>query len=171
MREKNYQQTDIISAIRGKDKILEDDESDIVEKKKSLSPFDFAKDILFFKKGNLMDTEEGEKAFNPYMVLKILSMHDDIHDDVILFSALFDKYQQVLNKKQLYMGLVSTISQRRIDFKPFIKQKNEKHEIAEHVANYFKCSIKQASEYINIMGQDWVNTFKAKFGDFIEEGK
>lgn len=155
-----YVQYDIVAALKGKDKIFEEDtcEKD-VQFSKALNIFDYINDIMIYKVGNLLDTEEGEKGFNVFLVLKFLSME---HSFVQMLNYL-NKYSQHMTKKQVYLALLDIIPKTNMRLS-FIKKNEVDIQDINYLSSYFQCSNKEAIEYVNIMGLEWFNSFKLKLG-------
>ena len=105
--------------------------------------FEILKDISFGKKDNLDKEELFNKAFLPYMISRYLSMVPELSSYV----NIINKFQGVLDKKQIYHLLVSVIPKKHRFFK-YIK-KSKEVDIGE-IANYFEISLKEAIEYIKL---------------------
>ena len=122
--------------------------------------FDILNDIKLYKKGNLLDSSEYEKAFDKFMIMRFLSMNDDICEII----NYVNDFQDILSKKQLYNLLIELVPVTK-SYDPYIKSNAEEtSEGAKKVAEYYQCSIKDANEYIKIMGVDWLDILKSKFG-------
>ena len=159
-----YQQLDIMAALRGKDVIFEESKPDIEEKKK-VTLFEIVDDVRWGKTGKCLDTEAGKQAFVPFLVIKILSLDEDICQklNVIQF------YLNTLSKEQMYVMLLNLLPKKKCFNKGFGKKESELIDITPFIANYFQCSIKEAAEYRKIMGPEWTQLFIKKCGDFIHE--
>lgn len=122
--------------------------------------FDILNDIKIHKKGNLLDNSEYERAFDKFMIMRFLSMNDDICEII----NYVNDFQDILSKKQLYKLLVEIVPVTR-EYDAYIKSdKEEVQESATLVATYYECSIKEANEYIKLMGDTWIVVLKSKFG-------
>ena len=122
--------------------------------------FDILNDIKLHKKGNLLDIPEYERAFDKFMIMRFLSMNDDICEII----NYVNDFQDILSKKQLYKLLIEIVPVTR-SYDAYIKSdKEEVQESATLVATYYECSIKEANEYIKLMGEDWVVVLKSRFG-------
>lgn len=125
--------------------------------------FDIINDIKVYKRGNLLDAPEYERAFDKFMVMRFLSMNDD-NCEIVNY---VNDFQDILSKKQLYKLLVEMVPITKT-YDPYIKSDREEiFDGAKEVAEYYQCSIKEATEYIQIMGVDWLALLKAKFGHTI----
>jgi succinate dehydrogenase flavin-adding protein (antitoxin of CptAB toxin-antitoxin module) len=168
-KKSDFKQTDIVSAFRGKEVVFDLDEQDdkVETPKKSLSLFDFVDDIRKHKTGTLLDSEENQSSWNSYMILQTLSMKEA---DVPI-ANFFNKYQGTMTKKQLYTALIYLVPTDKRFYK-WIKNKSEvKHELSSFVAEYFECSQTQAIEYIHVMGEEWAESIKDKFGGMVSKKK
>lgn len=160
---KNLEQLDIIAAMHDRDVIVEKKEEKVLTEKKTISIFDFIKDIRIFKQGNMLDEEQNLSSFIPFMILRGLSMKES----ELEFCNFLSRYSSVLDKKEMYQLLLASIEKDPRGFYKWIKsEKEEKLEFIVHVSRYFKCSEKEAQEYIKLMGDDWATQVKEKFGDF-----
>lgn len=161
-------QTDIVSAFRGKDEVFDElDDEEVYTKKKAVGLFDFVNDIRKSKSGELLDAEENLSSWNSYMILQALSMKEDD----ILFCNFFNKYQSSMTKKQMYLAL-NYIIPRDNKFYTWIKNKKDpSHDLISFVSTYFECSSTESLEYINIMGDEWAENIKNKFGGVVSTKK
>lgn len=165
-KKQEYVQLDIMAAFRGKDVIFEEKKEELIESPKNkITLFDICKDITNFKTGKCLDTEEGKKAFVPYIILKVLSMNEEICPLLVHI----EPYVQVLSKEQMYMLLINLIPRDK-RYHAYIKSKEEEiqHEIGI-IQKYFECSKHEAHEYASIMGDEWAKNFITKCGDFSHE--
>jgi hypothetical protein len=95
--------------------------------------FDILNDIKIHKKGNLLDIPEYERAFDKFMIMRFLSMNDDICEII----NYVNDFQDILSKKQLYKLLVEIVPVTR-SYDAYIK--SDKEEIQESttlVSTYF----------------------------------
>lgn len=122
--------------------------------------FDILNDIKSHKKGDLLDNQEYENAFDKFMIMRWLSMNDEICE----YINYVNDFHEILTKKQLYKLLIEIVPITK-SYDPYIK--SEKEELIEgtyQVAEYYECSLKEAKEYIKLMGYDWLTDIRAKFG-------
>lgn len=165
-KKQEYVQLDIMAAFRGKDVTIEEKKEELIKASKDkISLFDICKDITNFKTGKCLDTEEGKKAFVPFIILKVLSMNAELCPLLVHI----EPYMQVLSKEQFYELLVNVIPRNK-DYHPYIKSKEEEiqYEIGI-IQKYFECSKHEAHEYADIMGDAWAKAFITKCGDFSHE--
>lgn len=151
-----YRQLDISKALKNKDEFIEVEVQSNNDTKK-VSLFDFVNDIRKFKSGTLLDDTENLKEFNPFMVLKTLSMKED---DIILCNYL-NKYQNTLNKEQFYQALLHLID-RDTSFYRFVSNKDVENQYLEHIISFFKCSTTEAKLYYDTFGKEWAEKIKDK---------
>jgi hypothetical protein len=122
--------------------------------------FEILNDIKVHKKGNLLERSEYEKSFDKFVILRFLSMNDDNCEIVNYINEFYD----VLSKKQLYALLIELIPITKT-YDAYIKHEKEiELEDPRLVSELYECSMKDAGEYIKIMGNDWFNDVKVKFG-------
>lgn len=122
--------------------------------------FDILNDIKVYKKGNLLDQSEYEKAFDKFMIIRFLSMNDDLCEIV----NFINDFQDVLSKKQLYKLLIDIVPVTK-SYDPYVKSEGVDYgDDVKKVAEYYQCSYKDAKEYIQIMGVEWLASVKLKFG-------
>lgn len=148
---------DVFSDWKEKPKFFGEDE--VVSKKKSYLT-DILNDIKFSKTGSVLDDEEAEKQFNSWLILKFLSMDEEMTEIV----NLVNEYQSVLSKKEFYHLLIEIVPKTK-KFAKYIKSVDRrKDERVEKVAKYYQCSFGHAREYIDIMGEEWSEEIISKFG-------
>jgi succinate dehydrogenase flavin-adding protein (antitoxin of CptAB toxin-antitoxin module) len=148
----------IEDALKGKESFVKSDEEDVKQKKLGL--FDFVNDIRKTKSGELLNDESNLTAWNSYMTLQALSMKEE---DIPLLN-FFNKYTSSMTKKQMYQSLTFWVPKDSRFYKWISKETAEKDEVSPYVSKYFSCSLKEAKEYVNIMGIEWAESIKEKFG-------
>jgi Mor family transcriptional regulator len=131
------------------------------DKPKSTALFDVLRDIKTKKQGNLLDVEgsECESVYNNFIASRFLSMNNDLCPLVNCVNHL----QDVFDKKNFYKLLIELIPQTT-SFDPYIKQQIAGEEYEEDVSQYYECSLKEAREYIKLMGIEWANQVHKSFG-------
>jgi len=131
------------------------------DKPKSTALFDVIKDIKYYKKGDMLDVEgsEAEAAYNNFIAMRFLSMNEGLCPLVNTVNHL----QDVLDKKDMYKLLIELIPETN-SFDGFIKAKTDKEQYEEEIAQYYECSIKEAREYVKIMGLEWAEQIHKSFG-------
>ena len=131
------------------------------DKPKSTALFDVIKDIKYYKKGDMLDVEgsEAEAAYNNFIAMRFLSMNEGLCPLVNTVNHL----QDVFDKKEMYKLLIELIPETN-SFDGFIKAKTDKEQYEEEIAQYYECSIKEAREYVKIMGLEWAEQIHKSFG-------
>jgi len=112
------------------DAVIGIDPSEFVEKKKAISPFDFANSINFTKE-NLIVDEWSEKQYNPYIVNKALSYGPDT---VIAGNEVNSRPH--LDKKMQYDFLLGIVSKRKRYNKWLKPEREEKLAILKEYYGY-----------------------------------
>lgn len=121
--------------------------------------FTIVDNIKKFKDVNLLDNSEYENAFNSYMVLRFLSMKSEICP-VLNYANV---YQDVFSKQEMNKLLCEIVPTSH-SFDSYIKQTQMTKQFEKEVSEYYECSIQQAREYIELMGNDWAKEISNKFG-------
>ena len=122
--------------------------------------FDILNDIKWNKTGTLLDTEEYEKAFNSFIVMRMLAQNAEACDWV----NMINEYQQTLSKKQLYKLLIEIIPKAKT-YDGFIKSMSlQDDDNIKYVSMYYECSLKESREYVQIMGTEWSQLIRNRFG-------
>lgn len=132
----------------------------VKKERKSNFLFDILDDIKWHKTGTLLDDPEHEKAFNNFIVLRMLAQNSDACEWV----NLINEYQQTLSKKQLYKMLVAMIPKEKT-YDGFVKSASlEDDDNIKYVSKFYECSLKEAREYVVVMGKEWSVEVKNRFG-------
>ncbi len=122
--------------------------------------FDILNDIKWNKTGALLDNEEYEKAFNSFIVMRMLAQNAEACEWV----NLINEYQQTLSKKQLYKLLIEMIPKAKT-YDGFVKSiSTEDDDNIKYVSMFYECSLKEAREYIAILGKEWAKEIRNRFG-------
>ena len=124
------------------DAVIGVDPSEFIEKKKAISPFDFANSINFTKE-NLIVDEWSEKQYNPYIVNKALSYGPDT---VIAGNEVNSRPH--LDKKLQYDFLRGIVSKRKRYNKWLKPEKEEKLEI---IKEYYGYNNTKAAEALRLL--------------------
>jgi hypothetical protein len=120
---------------------------------KQFSVFDWIKAIIDTKPSWETFSPEQQKQFNNYMIHRFLSMNPKYIEVV--------NYVQGLNlgeSKKLYEVYCFMIPQSKNTYSAYIKSNTKKAspEVAQHVAEYFECSVSEAEEYISLTDKKWL---------------
>ena len=106
------------------------------------NPFDFVKDVSYTKKDNMHD-EVDEKSYQPFLVNKSLSYHQD----AIFFVNEMNVRHSLDNRLQ-YSFFLNTLRKRQRFSKwekPYLSKK------LEVLKDYYQISIREAKEYMNLL--------------------
>jgi hypothetical protein len=106
-------------------------------------------------------TEDDWSSFNSFMIHKYLSMNMGYIE--------FVNYVQKIphdNKKQIYSIYRDMIPKRKVWLKYIGPKKKKKNndELANHIAKHFECSLGEADEYIDLLGNKGITGILYKFG-------
>ena len=122
--------------------------------------FDIINDIKWNKTGDLLDNEDYEKAFNSFIVMRMLAQNAETCEWV----NMVNEYQQTLTKKQMYTLLVALIPKAKT-YDGFVKSVSlEDDDNIKYVSKYYECSLKEAREYVIILGEEWSQGIRNRFG-------
>lgn len=93
-------------------------------------------------------SEENRKSFNHFMIIRALSMDEQIVEIMAGLYSVFDK----IPSPQFYQLLIAFVP-RSMKFYPWVKSKAMKNnkELLEYVAKKFKVPRYQANEYVNLL--------------------
>jgi hypothetical protein len=93
-------------------------------------------------------SDDDRKSFNHFMIIRALSMDDDLVEDMAELYPYFDK----IPSSQFYTLLITMVPKSNA-FCPWIKSKSMKHnkDLLELVSRRFQVPKYQANTYINIL--------------------
>ena len=114
-------------------------------------PFDYINSITVNKK-NIMETDEDEKSYIPYIVNRSLSMHVD----TILYANEMNR-QGFLDKKLQYDYLRTAIKAKKRYAKWLKKAKNED---VQAISSYYKYSNEKAKSVLGILTKEQIMEIK-----------
>ena len=109
---------------------------------KKRNPFDFVKSVSYDKKDIMVDDIE-EKAYQPFLINKALSYHQDS----VFFANEMNWRTHVDNRLQ-YLFFLNTLRKRQrfsTWSKPYISKK------LDVIKKYYQISQKEAKEYVNLL--------------------
>ena len=115
------------------------------------NPFDFVKSVSYDKKDLMVDEVE-EKAYQPFLLNKSLSYHQDS----IFLTNEMNVRHGVDNRLQ-YMFFLNTLRKRQRFSKwqkPYISKK------IDTVKSYYKISTKEAKDYAEILSDKQIRELK-----------
>ena len=122
--------------------------------KKAFSIFDFLKAIIDTKVSWETFDQEQKKVWNSYMIARFLSMNPKYLETVNYIQGL-----NIQDSKKLYEVYCFMIPQSKNTYSAYIKSNSKKTsspEVIQHVSEYFKCSTSEASEYIQLTDEKWL---------------
>jgi hypothetical protein len=127
---------------------------------KQFSVFDWIKAIIDTKPSWETFSPEQQKQFNNYMIHRFLSMNPKYIEIVNYVQGL-----NIKEPKKIYEVYCFMIPQSKNTYSAYIKSNTKKAspEVAQHVAEYFECSVNEADEYISLTDKKWLeNILTAK---------
>lgn len=115
---------------------------------KQFSIFDWIKSIIDSKQEWESFNVDQHKIFNNYMILRFLSMNPMYIEIVNYIQSL-----NIKDSKKLYKLLCSLIPQSKKTYSPYIKSSNKQPnpDLLKHISEFFQCSTREASDYIQLM--------------------
>ena len=125
--------------------------------------FDYINDILYQKKGHLLNNVDDESSFNLYMVNRWCSMYSTSIAKIVNLTA--NKYYSIFEtKKETYNFLLTMLPKvkfRRIHYiKKKSKTKDDTKEIVSQLAKSLELSEREISYYISTHKVDLENLKK-----------
>ena len=120
---------------------------------KSFTIFDWIKAVIDTKPSWETFSPEQQKQFNNYMIHRFLSMNPKYIEVVNYIQGL-----NIQDSKKLYEVYCFMIPQSKNTYSAYIKSNMKKSspEVAQHVAEYFECSVSEANEYISLTDKKWL---------------
>jgi hypothetical protein len=120
---------------------------------KPFSVFDWVKAIIDTKQSWNTFTPEQHKQFPNYMIHRFLSMNPKYIEVVNYIQGL-----NIQDSRKLYEVYCFMIPQSKNTYSAYIKSntKNASPEVSQYVAEYFKCSLTEAQEYISLTDKKWL---------------
>lgn len=120
---------------------------------KSFSIFDWVKAIIDTKPSWESFSPDQQKQFNNFMIHRFLSMNPKYIEIVNYIQGL-----NIKEGKRLYEVYCFMIPQSKNTYSAYIKSntKSTSPEVAQHVAEYFECSVNEAEEYISLTDKKWL---------------
>lgn len=140
--------------------------ADEAPKKKSV--FDHAKHIRQTRNPDYYTelSDDDKKTFNHFMILRILSMDENLVEDM----AFLYKYLDKIPSPQFYQLLIGIVP-KDYGYYPWVKFRVMKHnkELLSYISKRFQISTYQANDYVNILlmdnaGQEELNNILKAFG-------
>jgi hypothetical protein len=131
-----------------------------LKKKQVNNIFGWLDEIMLYKSNHSSFSNESWDKWNTYMVNRYLSM-DINYIDVVNYVQKINPQ----NKQQIYSIYREMIPKKKLWLK-YTKNENKKNykEIPDYIAKYFKCSLKEANEYIYILRKSGVQEILGNMG-------
>lgn len=125
--------------------------------------FDFINDILFKKKGELLNNIDNESGYNLYMLNRWLSMYSTSIATIVNLTT--NKYYSIFETKQesykFMLKMLPKVKPRRIHYiKKKQKQKDETKDIIKQLAAQLEISEREINYYISTHNVDLENLKK-----------
>ena len=108
------------------------------------NPFDFVKSVSYDKKDLMVDEVE-EKAYQPFLLNKSLSYHQD---SVFFINEMNNRHH--LDNRLQYVFLLNTLRKRQRFSKwekPYVSKK------LDTLKEYYQISTREAKEYVNLLSE------------------
>jgi hypothetical protein len=120
---------------------------------KQFTVFDWVKAIIDTKQSWETFTPDQQKVFNSYMLNRFLSMNPKYIEVINYVQGL-----NIKDNRKLYEVYCWMIPKSKNTYSTYIKSniKKASPEVAQHVAEYFECSTKEAEEYIQLTDKAWL---------------
>jgi len=129
--------------------------------RKTLTLFDWIKEIILNKSNYKSFTQDDWAAFNPYLIHQFLSMNPQ-------YLELIDLIQEFHNieKEKLYRIYSNLIPKNNKTYYPYIKSKTLKlnEDKLKYICTLYECSYQEANEYIGITPPEYLDFILDKFG-------
>lgn len=119
-----------------------------------MNPFDFVKDILQDKKDLIVD-ELTEKEYNPFLINRSLSYHNDC----VMFANEMNR-RHFLDKKMQNDFLLNTVRSKKRPFAKWVK--SEKSEDLECIKQVYGFSDSKAREALRLLNKQEIQQLKEK---------
>ena len=116
------------------------------------NPFDYVKEILQ-SKNNLIVDEHTEKDYNPFIINRTLSYHQDC----VYFANEMNRRHH-LDKKWQNLFLLNTIRSKKRPFAKWVK--SEKSEDLECIKKVYGYSNSKAEEVLNLLSKEEIQQLK-----------
>ena len=113
--------------------------------------FDWINEITYNKRSWNSFTDEDKSEFNLFMINRFLSMNPD-NIDVI---NLIQRYPTCSNKV-VYKYYCDLLPKKKSFFKYIKSSIKWEKETVDKISEYYKCSTREAKEYINILNDNQI---------------
>jgi len=135
-----------------------------VEVKDKISLFTYLDDICYRKTGKVpLNGDYEMKKFDSFMILRFLSLESNY----LPLINIFNQFQDVLTKKELYLSLIKIIPKSKKFLKyPKLEKLIYKEELLQLLGKYFECSKRDIKEYLDkdFLTDGEIDKIKIKIG-------
>ena len=111
--------------------------------------FDWLNEITYTKRDWSSFTEEQQSTFSPYIVHRYVSMYMGYIDVANIVQKL------PMTESEKVYTVYKTLLPKKKMFLKYIKNQNKKNyqELSTYITEYFECSLREANQYIDILGK------------------
>lgn len=111
--------------------------------------FDWLNEITYTKRDWSSFTEEQQSTFSPYIVHRYVSMYMGYIDVANIAQKL------PMTESEKVYTVYKTLLPKKKMFLKYIKNQNKKNyqELSTYITEYFECSLREANQYIDILGK------------------
>jgi hypothetical protein len=122
--------------------------------------FDFFKQVTTDKKPWSSFTEDEQKAFNPYMLHKIVSMTEAYIEVANIGQSL-----PYTDKEKIYKFYCELLPKKSI-YSKYVKGTKTKlnEDLLGYVSKFYECSFREAEEYIQILKKEDMYDILNRYG-------
>jgi hypothetical protein len=122
--------------------------------------FDWMKEMTFTKSPSEIFDDESWNTFNTFMVHRFISMYQPYIETVNYIQGL-----DIKDKKQIYEIYKELLPKKSI-FAKYIKNQTENTStsLAEHISLYYQVSLREATNYINILPTEVIKEILEELG-------
>jgi hypothetical protein len=122
--------------------------------------FDFFKQVTTDKKSWSSFTEDEQKAFNPYMLHKIVSMTEAYIEVANIGQSL-----PYTDKEKIYKFYCELLPKKSI-YSKYVKGTKTKsnEDLLEYISKFYECSFREAEEYIQILKKEDMYDILNRYG-------
>lgn len=122
--------------------------------------FDWLNEITYTKRDWNSFTEDEQSSFSPYIVHRYVSMYYGYVDIANIAQKL-----PMTESEKIYT-IYKTMLPKKKMFLKYIKSKNKKNnkELLQYISGYFKCSFREADNYITILKNKGVKSILEEMG-------
>lgn len=122
--------------------------------------FDFFKQVTTDKKPWSSFTEDEQKAFNPYMLHKIVSMTEAYIEVANIGQSL-----PYTDKEKIYKFYCELLPKKSV-YSKYIKGTKTKlnEDLLKYISRFYECSFREAEEYIQILNKEEMYDILNRYG-------